>query len=88
MKCSLAKSKDAHRVFQMSSGRQYQSCCIDRSRKSSAVSSLHYAPYEIGSYAEGAYHITLPQAGFHDLLKPEYADLFAGDPADIQRFGD
>jgi hypothetical protein len=49
---------------------------------------LHFAPYEIGSYAEGAYHITLPQAGFHDLLKPEYADLFAGDPADIQRFGD
>lgn len=49
---------------------------------------LHYAPYEIGSYAEGAYHITLPQADFHDLLKPEYADLFGGEPADIQRFGD
>ncbi|MEZ5999233.1 DUF3298 domain-containing protein [Hyphomonas sp.] len=49
---------------------------------------LHYAPYEIGSYAEGAYHITLPQAEFHDLLKPEYADLFGGAPADIQRFGD
>ena len=49
---------------------------------------LHYAPYEIGSYAEGAYHITLPQAGFHDLLKPEYQTMFGGAPADIQRFGD
>ncbi len=49
---------------------------------------LHYAPYEIGSYAEGAYHITLPQADFHDLLKPEYQSLFGGAPADIQRFGD
>ena len=49
---------------------------------------LHFAPYEIGSYAEGAYHITLPQADFHDRLKPEFADLFAGVPADIQRFGD
>ncbi len=49
---------------------------------------LHYAPYEIGSYAEGAYHVALPQAGFHDLLKPEYQSLFGGAPADIQRFGD
>jgi hypothetical protein len=49
---------------------------------------LHYAPYEIGSYAEGAYHITLPQAGFRDLLKPDYAGLFGGEPADLQRFGD
>ncbi|WP_321490917.1 DUF3298 domain-containing protein [uncultured Hyphomonas sp.] len=49
---------------------------------------LHYAPYEVGSYAEGAYHITLPQAGFRDLLKPDYAGLFGGEPADLQRFGD
>jgi len=49
---------------------------------------LHYAPYEIGSYAEGAYHVTLPQADFHDFLKPEFVGLFAGAPADIQRFGD
>jgi hypothetical protein len=49
---------------------------------------LHYAPYEIGSYAEGAYHITLPQSGFRDMLKPEYRPLFAGEPAEIHRNGD
>ena len=49
---------------------------------------LHYAPYEIGSYAEGAYHITLPQADFRTLLKPEYRTLFAGEPAEIQRLGE
>lgn len=49
---------------------------------------LHYAPYEIGSYAEGAYHITLPQADFRTLLKPEYQTLFAGAPAEIQRLGE
>mgnify|MGYP003647898001 FL=1 len=41
---------------------------------------VHFAPYEIGSYAEGAYKVTVPQAVFHDFLKPEYADLFAGEP--------
>ena len=46
---------------------------------------LHFAPYEIGSYAEGAYHIDVPQADFHDFLKSEYADLFAGDPATVKR---
>ena len=48
---------------------------------------LHYAPYEIGSYAEGAYHITVPEADFRNLLKPEYQSLFSGDPAEIQRLG-
>jgi hypothetical protein len=41
---------------------------------------VHFAPYEIGSYAEGPYKVTVPQAVFHDFLKPEYAALFAGDP--------
>lgn len=49
---------------------------------------LHYAPYEIGSYAEGAYHITMPQSAFHDLLKPEYRFLFSGQPEEIQRTGE
>ncbi|KCZ90677.1 DUF3298 and DUF4163 domain-containing protein [Hyphomonas johnsonii] len=43
---------------------------------------VHFAPYEIGSFAEGAYRITVPQAAFHDGLKPEYRDLFAGEPVD------
>ena len=41
---------------------------------------VHFAPYEIGSYAEGAYKVTVPQAVFHDFLKPDYAGLFAGEP--------
>ena len=49
---------------------------------------VHFAPYEIGSYAEGAYHVTIPQAEFRDFLKPEYTDLFAGEPAEISRTGD
>ena len=49
---------------------------------------LHYAPYEIGPYAEGAYHITVPEADFRDFLKPEYRPLFAGEPAEIRRADD
>ena len=46
---------------------------------------LHFGPYDIGSYAEGAYHITVPQSAFRDYLKPEYAADFAGEPARIKR---
>tara|TARA_R110000751_G_scaffold62790_12_gene129985 strand:- start:4460 stop:5302 length:843 start_codon:yes stop_codon:yes gene_type:complete len=41
---------------------------------------VHFAPYEIGSYAEGAYKSVVPQSVFRDFLKPEYAALFAGGP--------
>jgi len=41
---------------------------------------VHFAPYEIGSYAEGAYKAVVPQSVFGDFLKPEYAGLFAGGP--------
>lgn len=41
---------------------------------------IHFAPYEIGSYAEGAYTAVVPQSVFRDFLKPEYAALFAGGP--------
>ena len=41
---------------------------------------VHFAPYEIGSYAEGAYTAVVPQSVFRDFLKPEYAILFAGGP--------
>lgn len=41
---------------------------------------VHFAPYEIGSYAEGAYKVTVPQAVFQDFLKPHYAALFGGEP--------
>jgi hypothetical protein len=41
---------------------------------------VHFAPYEIGSYAEGAYKAVVPQSVFRDFLKPDYAALFAGGP--------
>ena len=46
---------------------------------------VHFGPYEIGSYAEGAFHIPVPQAAFHEFLKPEFATAFGGEPVDIQR---
>lgn len=46
---------------------------------------VHFAPYELGAYAEGSYHITVPQAVFHDRLKPAYANLFAGEPVEVVR---
>jgi hypothetical protein len=82
----LGEAKDALGNLDVLSGEISLIASTDAEKLGGIV--LHFAPYEIGSYAEGAYHVTLPQAGFHDLLKPEYADLFAGDPADIQRFGD
>ena len=42
---------------------------------------IHIDPYVIGPYAEGAYDITVSQAEFRDLVRPEYRDLFAGTPA-------
>ena len=45
---------------------------------------VHFAPYEIGSYAEGAYKAVVPQSVFRDFLKPEYAGLFAGGPVTEQ----
>jgi hypothetical protein len=39
------------------------------------------SPYEIGSYAEGPYDITVPLSAFAGALSPAYADEFAGAPA-------
>lgn len=41
---------------------------------------VHFNPYDIGPYAEGSYDIAVPQAEFADLLKPEYREIFAGEP--------
>ncbi|KCZ60963.1 DUF3298 and DUF4163 domain-containing protein [Hyphomonas chukchiensis] len=41
---------------------------------------VHFAPYEIASYAEGAYKVVVPQTVFHTFLKPQYEGLFAGEP--------
>ena len=49
---------------------------------------VHFAPYDIGSYAEGAYHITIPQNLFRDTLKQQYMALFDGEPVKVERLGD
>ncbi len=41
---------------------------------------VYFSPYELGSYAEGAYKARVSQAAFRDLLKPEYQAVFAGEP--------
>jgi len=48
------------------------------SGKIGAVDAL-YAPYEVGSYAEGPYEIRVPQTLLNGLINPDYADQFAGD---------
>lgn len=40
-----------------------------------------FSPYEIGPYVEGSYEAVIPQSVFASELKPEYADMFAGEPA-------
>lgn len=39
---------------------------------------VFYNPYAVGSYAEGAYTLTVPQQVFAEDLKPEFKPLFAG----------
>jgi hypothetical protein len=45
--------------------------------KSSGLT-FHYAPYAVGSYAEGGYTLTIPQQVFAEDLKPEFKKLFGG----------
>ena len=49
---------------------------------------VHFAPYDIGSYAEGAYHITIPQSAFKAGVKQQYMALFEGEPTEMERLGD
>ena len=82
----LGESKDAMGVSDVLAGNISLIASSEAGKLGGLV--LHYAPYEIGSYAEGAYHITLPQADFRDMLLPDYQPLFAGEPAEIQRLGE
>jgi Protein of unknown function (DUF3298) len=38
-----------------------------------------FSPYEVGSYAEGAYTVTLPAADLAPILTPDWASRFGGD---------
>lgn len=40
----------------------------------------HFAPYEVGAYAEGIYEIGVPYTVFEDELKSGYADAFGATP--------
>lgn len=41
---------------------------------------LHYSPYELGPYVEGAYHVVLPQAVFADHAAAPFAAMLSGAP--------
>lgn len=41
---------------------------------------LVFSPYDIGSYAEGAYEVTLPASDLAPLLTPDWAARFGGEP--------
>jgi Deacetylase PdaC len=49
---------------------------------------VHFAPYDIGSYAEGSYHVTIPQSVFRDAVKQQYLALFDGEPVAFERLGE
>ncbi len=40
----------------------------------------HFAPYEVGAYAEGVYQLGIAYETFEGLLKSDYADSFGGQP--------
>ena len=41
-----------------------------------------FAPYELGSYAEGGYSVVVPLDAFAALLSPDWAGQFAGAPTE------
>ncbi len=55
--------------------------------KAGAIDAL-YAPYDVGSYAEGPYEIRIPQTLLSDVLAPEFADQFGGEPVKEQALSD
>ncbi len=55
--------------------------------KIGAVDAL-YAPYDVGSYAEGPYEIRVPQTMLGDVLAPEFADQFGGEAVKDQALSD
>ena len=40
----------------------------------------HFAPYEVGAYAEGVYEVAVSHEAFASALKPAYNEAFAGAP--------
>jgi hypothetical protein len=46
-----------------------------------------FSPYEIGSYAEGSYEITIPASKLAPMLTADRAGLFGGEPAPLPPLG-
>lgn len=40
----------------------------------------HFAPYEVGAYAEGIYEVGVPYEAFSGMLKRQYRNAFGGTP--------
>jgi len=55
--------------------------------KVGAIDAL-YAPYDVGSYAEGPFEIRVPQSLLSSVLAPEFADQFGGEPVPDQALSD
>ncbi|WP_084396241.1 DUF3298 and DUF4163 domain-containing protein [Henriciella aquimarina] len=60
----------------------YQGFTIARSSEADKAGGLiyHFAPYEVGAYAEGVYEVGVPYEAFADVLKADYEDAFGGTP--------
>ncbi len=45
---------------------------------------FHFAPYMLGSYAEGSYHLAVPFAVFERYLASSFEQVFGGEPINLQ----
>lgn len=60
----------------------FQGFTIARSDEPAKAGGLvyHFAPYEVGAYAEGVYQLGIGYETFQPHLKADYADAFGGQP--------
>ncbi len=54
----------------------------DQPRASGIV--IHFAPYEVGAYAEGMYSVLVPVSVFQTHLKEDFAGFFGGKPVKLE----
>lgn len=65
----------------------YSSFTLAPSRKTGKIGGMtfHFAPYSVGPYAAGDFHITVPQDVFAKYLKKDMRGLFADQPLSGQK---
>ena len=54
----------------------------DQPRASGII--IHFAPYEVGAYAEGMYSVFVPVSVFQKHLKEDFAGFFGGKPIKLE----